>query len=507
MGTGECENIRVYIVIQFNLCASQAERFGAGYESTIEGTLGMSRNRVFLRIKDSVIRKRVLDEAVSALSVDDLSDDDGWLDTLLANRYDLAVVDAAGCTSDFLQPLAKSPVLAECEYFFLSDGTPNESLDHATSRSGAFHFRQPTCAEDVCEAITEIVAELHVEQEAKEVPVSSQLDQYGLLVGSSRPMRKLYRTLRKVAASDANVLVVGESGVGKELVANTLHQASDRALAPFVAVNCGALSPELVESELFGHVKGAFTGAHKSHEGLFAQAEGGTLFLDEVTEMSLEHQVKLLRVLETGEYRPLGASQERSTNVRIVSATNRDPEVAVSEGIFREDLYFRLAQFPVRVPPLRDREGDIIGLAQHFLVYRNSEEGASKALSAAAIQSLESHSWPGNVRELKYCIERAFILAESVIDPQHIILGDVEIDASEKSAMSGVPAGIPLDVLEKAAIEGTLEQNDGNKTETAEQLGISVKTLYNKLEKYEQAALEEQALSEADAAVAEPVNK
>ncbi|WP_299595412.1 sigma-54-dependent Fis family transcriptional regulator [uncultured Microbulbifer sp.] len=460
----------------------------------------MSRSRVFLRIKDSVIRERVLDELVSSLSVDDLSDDEGWLESLLTRSYEFAVVDTAGCSSDTLQPLAQSPVLAECEYLFLSDGTPNESLDAATSRSGGFHFRQPYTAEDICEAVVEVAAELDVEQETKDVPVSSQLDQYGLLVGSSRPMRKLYRTLRKVAASDANVLVVGESGVGKELVANTLHQASDRALAPFVAVNCGALSPELVESELFGHVKGAFTGAHKSHEGLFAQAEGGTLFLDEVTEMSLEHQVKLLRVLETGEYRPLGASQLRTTNVRIVSATNREPEVAVSDGIFREDLYFRLAQFPVRVPPLRDREGDIVGLAQHFLVYRNSEEGASKALSAAAVKQLQSHPWPGNVRELKYCVERAFILAESVIEPQHIILGEVETGVSEGSAMSGVPAGIPLDVLEQAAIEGTLEQNDGNKTETAEQLGISVKTLYNKLDKYEKAATEEGDLSEADTA-------
>ena len=450
----------------------------------------MSQSRVFLRIKDPALRSKVRDAVVHTATVDDLSDEAGWLDALLDTRYDLAVVDTSGVASGGLMPLAESPVLAGGEYLFLSDGTPDEALDRATSRSGGFHFRQPYSSEDIGEAIEEILAELDVESEREEGPVSSQLDQFGLLVGSSRPMRKLYRTLRKVASSEANVLIVGESGVGKELVANTLHRASERALAPFVAINCGALSPELVESELFGHVKGAFTGAHKSHEGLFAQAEGGTLFLDEVTEMSLEHQVKLLRVLETGEYRPLGSSQVRQTNVRILSATNRDPEVAVSDGVFREDLYFRLAQFPVRVPPLRDRGTDITGLAQHFLVYRNSEEGTAKAFTGTALKQLEAHYWPGNVRELKYCVERAFILAENRIDAQHIILADVETESAGDTRGPQVPAGVPLDVLEQAAIEGTLEQNDGNKTETAEQLGISVKTLYNKLEKYEKAASE-----------------
>ncbi|WP_406828240.1 sigma-54 interaction domain-containing protein [Microbulbifer sp. ARAS458-1] len=458
----------------------------------------MSRRRVFLRIKDAAIRERVIGSLESPLAKDDFSDDDKWLDALLANCYDLAVVDTAECDIDALWPLAESHTLAECEYLFLSDGTPNEALDKATSRSGGFHFRQPYDAEDIGEAIAEIVSELDVESEPQERPVSSQLDQYGLLVGSARPMRKLYRTLRKVAGSEANVMVVGESGVGKELVANTLHQASGRSLAPFVAVNCGALSPELVESELFGHARGAFTGAHKAHHGLFAQAEGGTLFLDEVTEMSLEHQVKLLRVLETGEYRPLGSSQLRKTDVRVVSATNRDPEAAVNEGIFREDLYFRLCQFPIRVPPLRDRGDDITGLAQHFLVYRNSEEDTAKVFSAEALKLLAQHRWPGNVRELKYCVERAFILAENVIEPQHIILGEVDGEQSPASVTTQVPAGVPLDVLEQAAIERTLEQNDGNKTETAEQLGISVKTLYNKLEKYEKAGSDASAQSVID---------
>ena len=447
----------------------------------------MSQSGLFLRIKDASLRSRLQQLELADFPVADCSDSEDWLDQLLDGNFDLIILDTAEAAEADVAQLSESKILADAECIFLSDGLPSEILDKATSRSGGFHFRAPYALDEVCEIAQDILADVKVEAGSTSAPAASPLDQYGLLVGSSRSMRKLYRTLRKVAASDANIMVVGESGVGKELVANTLHQASGRSLEPFVAVNCGALSPELVESELFGHVKGAFTGAHKQHEGLFAQAEGGTLFLDEVTEMSLDHQVKLLRVLETGEYRPLGSGQVRHTNVRVISATNREPEIAVADGIFREDLYFRLAQFPVRVPPLRDRGNDIVGLAQHFLVYRNDEEGTAKAFSDAALAMLEQHFWPGNVRELKYCIERAFILAEAIIEPEHIILDEMEASRGDCSPV--VPAGVPLDVLERAAIESTLAKNSGNKTETAEQLGISVKTLYNKLDKYQKAEL------------------
>jgi DNA-binding NtrC family response regulator len=296
-------------------------------------------------------------------------------------------------------------------------------------------------------------------------------------------MHRLFRLLRKVADSEANVFVDGESGSGKELVANTIHIASPRCEAPFIAINCGALSPELVDSELFGHVKGAFTGATKDKEGYFKQAENGTLFLDEVTEMPLEHQVKLLRVLESGEYRPVGGEALHHANVRVIAASNRDPKQAIEDQFLREDLYFRLAQFPVSLPPLRERDNDKVGLALHFIAHRNLQEQTAKEIDQSALDKINSHDWPGNVRELRHVIERAFILSDHTIQAEHVI---VDTFHNDKSHSTSIEPGIKLAELEKEAIEKTLEANQGNRGETAEQLGISVKTLYNKLEKYQQ---------------------
>jgi DNA-binding NtrC family response regulator len=235
---------------------------------------------------------------------------------------------------------------------------------------------------------------------------------------------------------------------------------------------------------LFGHEKGAFTGANQAHQGVFDQAKGGTLFLDEITEMPMEHQVKLLRVLETGEYRPVGSNQVKIADTRIVAATNRDPQVAIEEQFLREDLYFRLAHFPVNIPPLRERGSDIVGLAKHFIAHRNAAEAQSKSILDSALDKIASHNWPGNVRELKHSIERAFILADDVIKDEHLIFDTPPLETGT-SLEDMVPAGVTLENIEKAAIINTLEENDGNKTETAQDLGISVKTLYNKLDKYQ----------------------
>jgi len=311
---------------------------------------------------------------------------------------------------------------------------------------------------------------------------TSDLDQFGLLIGSSSSMHKLYRILRRVAKTESSVLIIGESGSGKELVAQTLHQASERNQGPFIAINCGAISPELIDSELFGHNKGAFTGADKSHEGVFKQAEGGTLFLDEITEMPIEQQVKLLRVLETGEYRKVGGQTLHYTNVRIVAATNRDPQTAIDEQQLREDLYFRLAQFPITVPPLRERGNDIVGLAKHFIAHQNAEEIKTKTILESALDKIALYEWPGNVRELKNTIERAFIISDDVIKQEHIIADTPSLDMNNQSEIS---TATTLDEIEKEAIVNTLDNNEGNKTKTANELGISVKTLYNKLDKYE----------------------
>lgn len=380
-----------------------------------------------------------------------------------------------------LDSLLKSHLHFYKDFIFVSQGEPNPTLDELMRQGAGYHFREPVDIEQVKEVLVDFSAELTENNHDIEKIQSSNIDQFGLLTGSSQVMRKLYRTIRRVAGSESNVLIQGESGVGKELVAHTIHSQSKRNLKPFIAVNCGALTPELIDSELFGHLKGSFTGANRDHKGIFEQAQGGTLFLDEVTEMPLEQQVKLLRVLETGEFRPVGSQKVKFADVRIVAATNRNPIQAIETGIFREDLYFRLAQFPLQVPPLRARGNDIIELAKHFLAYRSSEEKLCEVDNDHALEKIASHTWPGNVRELRHTVERAFILAENLIDVDHLIF---DSEQQETENAEGVPSGMSLDELEKIAIQQALEDNQGNKTEAAAQLGISVKTLYNKLEKY-----------------------
>ncbi|MCS4306345.1 DNA-binding NtrC family response regulator [Rheinheimera pacifica] len=445
----------------------------------------MTQPRLFLHVQDTGLATQLLQSpAVRRFVVVRSSDSAPWSEQLQQQPCELAFIQADKHSQADYQRLLHSKLLAEIDFIVVSDGSPDPVLDQMMRSGAGYHFRQPLDMACILDILQDFYEQLSTSrQQAK--ACASALDQFGLLVGSSRCMLKLYRILRKVAVTEANVLIAGESGAGKELVANTLHLASYRAEQPFVAINCGALSPELVDSELFGHNKGAFTGALREHQGVFAQAEGGTLFLDEITEMPLDQQVKLLRVLESGEYRPVGSDKVCQANVRIVAATNRDPQQAIAEGALREDLYFRLAQFPVHVPPLRDRGDDICGLAQHFLAYRNAKEQQQKQLAAETLHLIAQHSWPGNVRELKHAIERAYILADKLILPEHLLLEAVT-DDSDEQCLTEVPCGVSLEALEKAAILNTLEQNAGNKTDTAQQLGISVKTLYNKLEKYQQ---------------------
>lgn len=445
----------------------------------------MSKPRLFIHLRDQQLAEKLLQSpVVRQFIIVRSSDSSAWSEQFQQQDCDLAVIESDESDNDDYQRLLVSKVLTEIDFIFISSGTPNELLDTLMRRGAGYHFRAPLDFGSLIDTLQDFYQQLSTDRQLVKA-TSSELDQFGMLVGSSKPMLKLYRTIRKVATTEANVLIVGESGSGKELVANTLHLASLRADKPFVAINCGAISPELIDSELFGHIKGAFTGAHRDHQGVFAQAEGGTLFLDEITEMPIEQQVKLLRVLENGEYRPVGSDKTSIANVRIAAATNRDPMQAIAEDMLREDLYFRLAQFPIAVPPLRDRDEDILGLAQHFLAYRNVQEQQSKQFSAQAQSLISNHCWPGNVRELKHAVERAYILADNLIEPEHLLLEEPHIDRNDDSATDTVPVGVRLDELEKAAILRTLAKNGGNKTDTAQQLGVSVKTLYNKLEKYQ----------------------
>jgi DNA-binding NtrC family response regulator len=311
------------------------------------------------------------------------------------------------------------------------------------------------------------------------------LKSYGLLYGSSPVMMELYSQIERVAATDATALIIGESGTGKELIARTIHDKSARREAPFVAVNCGAIPDNLIEPELFGHEKGSFTGAVQGRLGYFEHANGGTLFLDEVTEMSPVRQVKLLRALETGTFFRVGGNDLIHSDVRVIAATNRDPIVAVKENGLREDLMYRLAVFPLRAPPLRERDTDREFLAQHFLAEMNAQEGTNKSFSKRALDMLRTYSWPGNVRELKNTVYRAFILAEKTVEIAHPHLTSrVKKPVTQGDAMN-VWVGTPLADAQKQIILGTLKHCGGDKRRAAKALGVSLKTLYNRLGIYE----------------------
>lgn len=329
----------------------------------------------------------------------------------------------------------------------------------------------------------------------------------GGILGQSQPMRELWELVRTIAPSEATVLVTGESGTGKELAARAVHNLSNRAKGPFVAVNCGALTETLLASELFGHEKGAFTGADRRHEGLFLQARGGTIFLDEIGELALSMQVKLLRVLQEREVLSVGGKRPEPVDVRVIAATNRDLAHEIAEGRFREDLYYRLNVVTLAMPPLRERNGDIELLARSFATrFATVNHKRVSSITPQALELLVRYAWPGNVRELENVMERAVILMPGEHigvrelperlrqrEPAHSgspLRGDKDFladmaDVMEDAASSPLPS---LDEVERVVILRTLERLGGNKSEAARVLGITRKTLHAKLNKYGQCA-------------------
>jgi two-component system, NtrC family, response regulator AtoC len=308
---------------------------------------------------------------------------------------------------------------------------------------------------------------------------------FGDMWGGSPSMKRVYEQVSRVAATAVTVLIQGESGTGKELVAQTIHSLSRRRSRPFLAINCGAISPHLMESEIFGHEKGSFTGANRQHLGFFERAHGGTLFLDEITEMPPDLQVKLLRVLETGTFNRVGSTETQRADVRVLGATNRVPERAVVEGKLREDLLYRLNVFPIRLPPLRERREDIALLADHFLAEICKEEGKEKRLSKSAYQRMNEYDWPGNVRELRNVVQRAYVMASgATISDEWLELQAGHSARGDPASILSVPIGTTLAEMERSLIFATLEHFEGNKERTAAALGVSLKTLYNRLKDY-----------------------
>ncbi|HLG16753.1 MAG TPA: sigma-54 dependent transcriptional regulator [Blastocatellia bacterium] len=360
---------------------------------------------------------------------------------------------------------------------------------------GAFYYFEKPLDTRRLQLVLKRAAEFGSAQRENEL-LRRQLRQYGAfgdMVGTSDAMRDVYTLIEQVAPSAVSVLVTGESGTGKELVSRTIHKLSPRAAQPFVAINCAAVPETLMESELFGHEKGAFTGAAARRMGCFELANKGTLLLDEIAEMPVLLQAKLLRVLEDKKVRRLGSAKEVDVDVRVIAATNKDPITAVKDGLLREDLLYRLNVITIKLPPLRDHRDDVPLLAQHMLdeMSRRHHKSA-RLISTAAMDALMGYQWPGNVRELRNVIERAVILCgEDQIEKRHLLPHITGQEPSPTTDAVMIPIGMPLDEVERRVILSTLARTDYNKTRTAETLHISLKTLHNKLKSYREAGEEQ----------------
>lgn len=317
----------------------------------------------------------------------------------------------------------------------------------------------------------------------KDTPPRQDTAPDAVALGRSPAMRDLQALVTRAAPTDASVFLVGESGTGKDMIAQRIHAASDRREGPYIALNCGAVSSSLAHAELFGHEKGSFTGALARTPGYFEHASGGTLFLDELTEMPIDMQAHFLRVLETGTYRRVGGTDVLRTNVRIISATNRDPQQAVAQGRLREDLLHRLLVIPMRVPPLRERREDIAYLAQQMLDDLNCRYDSSKKLGRRLLDSMDAYDWPGNVRELRNVVQRAYLMCDDVL--HYELVASVRAPALDRGSDSlAFAVGTPLNEAQRELICATLTLHHGDKRRTAATLGISLKTLYNRLNAY-----------------------
>jgi DNA-binding NtrC family response regulator len=330
---------------------------------------------------------------------------------------------------------------------------------------------------------------------------------FGHLWGRSASMQRIYEQIARVAGTAMSVLITGESGTGKEVVAQTMHDLSRRHKQPFLAVNCGAISQHLVESEVFGHEKGSFTGADRMHQGFFERAHGGTLFLDEITEMPLELQVKLLRVLETGTFMRVGSTVSQQADVRVIAATNRAPEQAVAAGKLREDLYYRLNVFPIALPPLREHTQDVPLLAEHFLATVCERESVRKRFTPTALDKLVAYRWPGNVRELRNVVQRAFVMAEGEqITHEWLPSDPPAITSTAPTRVAPTNTGEPVVTfkigtsvaeMERQLILTTMDHCYQTKERAAALLEVSIKTLYNRLKEYAAAGSAPEETKEA----------
>ncbi|MCE4553093.1 sigma-54-dependent transcriptional regulator [Roseateles cellulosilyticus] len=437
---------------------------------------------------------------------------------------DIMLLDLRLPDGNGMDLLADPKLVANSEVVLCTGHANLETSIQALRLGAADYLIKPVNLKQLQGVLSRIMKPAALQAEVEDLTANlAESGHFGHLWGRSAPMQRIYQQISRVAGTSVSVFITGESGTGKEVVAQTVHDLSRRRKRPFLAVNCGAISPNLIESEIFGHEKGSFTGAERQHQGFFERASGGTLFLDEITEMPLELQVKLLRVLETGRFMRVGSTTSQETDVRIIAATNRPPYQAVAQGKLREDLLYRLNIFPIDLPPLRDRAADVPLLANHFLAAISEQEGAARRFTPAAIAALVEYPWPGNVRELRNAVQRAYVMAQDeFIDESWLPGAEGIAQMSGWGALGGLqeavqprtapavsapplpapslpapvaaaadavphvtlPIGTSVAEAERVLMLATLRHFNHHKERTAAALGISLKTLYNRLKEY-----------------------
>jgi two-component system response regulator HydG len=422
-------------------------------------------------------------------AIDEADDGSAAIERVHERVFDLIMMDIRMVKVSGLQALAEIKALNPAIPIIIM--TAYSSVESAVEalKSGAYDYLTKPLDFDELRLVMERAMEhTHLRQENRLLreTLGSHFDTQHI-IGRSAPMMRLMETVAQVAPSEATVLITGESGTGKEMIAGAIHFNSPRKDGPFVKINCAAITETLLESELFGHEKGAFTGAHRQKEGRFRQAHGGSLFLDEISEMSLAMQVKLLRVLQEREITRVGGEEVIKVNVRIIAATNKDLAREIEEGRFREDLYYRLNVVALEMPPLRERREDIPLLAQHFLEALSRDNRKNiKGFTPQAMDRLMKYDWPGNVRELMNAVERGVILSRSEYLDEEVLslISSDESSFQDISSGDGANANMPLDEVEKTTILKTLESAGGNKSEAARRLGITRRTLHKRLKLY-----------------------
>jgi two-component system response regulator HydG len=445
-----------------------------------------------LVVDDDRAHRTMLRTLVGGWGYDIFEADDGAsaIAAVKDRPFDLILMDIRMIKVSGLEALEQIRVLNPAIPVILMTAYSSVETAVAALKKGAYDYlTKPLDFEKLKVTLQRAADHRRLREENREL--RQRLDEHfdpGRIIGRSSAMVRLLETVSQVAASEATVLISGESGTGKELIAGAIHYNSPRREGAFVKINCAAITETLLESELFGHEKGAFTGAERRKEGKFFQADGGTLFLDEVSEMSLPMQVKLLRVLQEREFSRVGGEEVIAVDVRVVAATNRDLAEAIEAGSFREDLYYRLNVVALELPPLRRRREDIPLLCHHFLDgFSEKNRKAIKGYTPDAMDGLTRYRWPGNVRELMNAVERAVVLARSdylTVEDFTMIGAAPGEEDRDAGAMDDIAGEQTLDNVERATILKTLEAVDGNKSEAARRLGITRKTLHSKLKKY-----------------------